>query len=122
MTEGAITLAGFAAAFRASAGVYDPDGHSRTRLNSVIEGGLTVASVSYLPAWLFSAGFSESAVWRGPSGLIVVWGIVRIIVPTSLILRSGVRILEMFVPVVVAGVVAIAAATLNVFGASPMSD
>jgi len=121
MAEGAITLAGFAAVFRAFAGGYDPDGHSRVRLNSVIEGGLAIAFVCYLPAWLVSAGFTDSTTFRLPSGIIIIWGLARIAVPTSQILRSGARLPELFRSVVAAGIVALLAAVLNVVGISPIS-
>jgi hypothetical protein len=39
VAEGSITLAGFAAVFRAFRGAADPDGCSRARLAIVIEGG-----------------------------------------------------------------------------------
>lgn len=81
MAEGAITLAGFAAVFQAFSGTYDPDGHSRVRLNSFVEGGLTVDFVAYLPAWLGSAGLPDRLVWGMPRGLIVLWGPLCILVP-----------------------------------------
>ena len=72
MGEGAITLAGFAAVFRAFGGAEDSDGHSRVRLNIVIEGGLVVALLCYFPAWLSSTGLSSDAVWRSSSAIGVL--------------------------------------------------
>lgn len=73
MAEGSITLAGFAAVFRAFRGSHDPDGFSDVRLTVVIEGGLVVAFLCYLPAWLSSAGLSPDAVWRSTSIVGALW-------------------------------------------------
>jgi len=118
---GSITLAGFAAAFRAFSGTADPDGFSRVRLNSVIEGGLMIAIVCYVPAWLASLSVSADAVWRASSALILIWGVPRIIVPTTMILRRRGPRPEMFKTVVAFGAVALAAAFVNVIGAWPAS-
>ena len=73
LAEGGITLAGFSAVFRAFSGKDDPDGYSEVRLQAVIEGGLLVALLSYLPATLAGAGLSPLASWKteacwAPSG------------------------------------------------------
>jgi len=121
MAEGAVTLAGFAAVFRAFRGEHDPDGLSRVRLNSVIEGGLLVAFICYLPAWLATAGLPGAAEWRIPSVGIVLWGALRILVPTTSILRAKIPLPEMFRSVVAAGIIAIVAAMLNVVAVTPWS-
>jgi hypothetical protein len=52
LAEVSVTLAAFAADFRAFAAGSDPDGHSTVRLNAVIEGGLLLAFISFLPSAL----------------------------------------------------------------------
>jgi hypothetical protein len=78
LAEGAITLAGFSAVFRAFSGRDDPDGFSQVRLEAVIEGGLLVALLSYLPAALVAAGLSPSASWKAASVLGAAWLFVRV--------------------------------------------
>ncbi|MEO1202432.1 MAG: hypothetical protein AAFX10_06980 [Pseudomonadota bacterium] len=116
---GSITLAGFAAVFRAFSGTDDPDGHSRVRLNSVIEGGLVIAFVCYLPVWLASIDLKSDVAWRVASGLIVIWTVPRILVPTAAILRDAGPLPEMFRIVVFFGIVALLAAALNAAGIWP---
>ena len=118
---GSITLAGFAAVFRAFAGSEDPDGHSRVRLNSVIEGGLVIAFVCYLPIWLSSIEIEPDIAWRISSGVILIWGVVRIVAPTTRILTSGMPWPEMFKTVVLFGVIALVAAAMTAAGIWPRS-
>lgn len=54
VAEASITLAGFAAVFKAFGGPHMVDGHSNTRLNSIVELGLAVALLSFLPTALSS--------------------------------------------------------------------
>jgi hypothetical protein len=121
MAEGSITLAGFAAVFRAFRGRDDPDGLSRVRLNSVIEGGLVVALVCYLPAWLATAGLPEGAEWRASSALVVAWGALRIVVPTTRIVRAKMPLPELFRLVGLAGLIGILAGAANILGVGLLS-
>lgn len=116
---GSITLAGFAAVFRAFDGARDPDGQSRIRLNSVIEGGLLIAFVSYLPAWLGTMQLPVDAVWRCSCLVIVLWGILRIAVPTTKILRSSKPLPELFLLVVVAGAISLVVSGVTAAGHWP---
>lgn len=84
-----VTLAGFAAVFRAFASRQDPDGFSAIRMNVVIEGGLVVALACYLPIVLAIAGLPESVAWRASSGMCAVWLIFRTIRPGIFIIRKG---------------------------------
>jgi hypothetical protein len=77
LAEGGITLAGFSAVFRAFGGKDDPDGFSELRLRAVIEGGLLVALLSYLPATLAGAGLSPLASWKTASILGAIWLMIR---------------------------------------------
>ena len=72
MAEASVTLAGFAAVFRAFGGGSDPDGYSTVRLNVVIEGGLAVAFFCYLPAALVAAGLSPAVAWRTSNAAVAV--------------------------------------------------
>ena len=116
---GSITLAGFAAVFRAFGGTKDPDGQSRVRLNSVIEGGLLIALISYLPAWLGTMQIPSEAVWRLSCVVILVWGVPRIGLPSMRILRGARPLPELFVLVVIAGVVSLIASGVTVAGFWP---
>lgn len=116
---GSITLAGFAAVFRAFGGAKDPDGQSRVRLNSVIEGGLLIAFVSYLPAWLGTMELPEEGVWRISCLVIFLWGVLRIGIPSTRILRSADPLPELFILVVCAGVIALIAAAVTALGYWP---
>jgi hypothetical protein len=89
MAEGAITLAGFASVFRAFHGAEDPDGYSRLRLTIVIEGGLMVAFLCYLPSWLASLDLSSDAVWKLSSAIGAIWPLFRFILVASGIVRRG---------------------------------
>ena len=89
MAEGSITLAGFAAVFRAFKGKNDPDGYSWIRLAIVIEGGLIVAFGCYLPIFLSSTGLGADQSWGIASALILVWLIPRQNLPTIRILVRG---------------------------------
>jgi hypothetical protein len=89
MAEGSITLAGFAAVFRAFRGVDDPDGYSPLRLTIVIEGGLIVALLCYFPSWLASLDLSSDAVWRLCSAMGAMWPLFRFIFVAFGIVRRG---------------------------------
>jgi len=64
MAEASVTLAGFAAAFRAFASGDDPDGYSTVRLTIVIEGGLSIAFLCDVRAALSAAGLTPGIAWR----------------------------------------------------------
>ena len=118
---GAITLAGFAAVFRAFSGKLDPDGHSRVRLNSVIEGGLLIAFICYLPVLLHELFHDSFDVWEMSCLLILIWGILRIAIPSGKVLIMRVALPSLYVPVVLCGLISIIAALLNLFSISPFS-
>lgn len=119
MAGSAVTLAGFAAVFRAFGGDRDPDGHSRVRLNSVIEGGLLIAFTCYLPIWLGSLPIAAGLPWRIASLVIVIWAVARIVLPSMAVLRGGEPLPEMFVSVVAAGALALIAAIITTAGFWP---
>jgi hypothetical protein len=89
MAEGSITLAGFAAVFRAFGGNDDPDGYSRLRLTIVIEGGLVVAALCYFPSWLASLNLAADAVWRSSAAIGAIWPLFRFILVAFGIVRKG---------------------------------
>ena len=89
MAEGSITLAGFASVFRAFREADDPDGYSRLRLTIVIEGGLVVALLCYLPSWLASLDLSSDAVWRLSSTIGTIWPLFRFVLVAFGIVRRG---------------------------------
>jgi hypothetical protein len=87
--EVSVTLAAFAAVFRAFAAGSDPDGHSKARLNAVIEGGLLLAFISFLPSALLSASLTEKGAYRLSSGVGSAWALLRGTVPAFSVIRSG---------------------------------
>ncbi len=89
MAEGSITLAGFAAVFRAFGGNDDPDGYSRLRLTIVIEGGLVVALLCYLPSWLASLELAPDSTWRYGAAIGSIWPLFRFILVAFGIVRKG---------------------------------
>ena len=89
LAEASVTLAGFAAVFRAFATGTDPDGHSVVRLNVVIEGGLVLAFLCFLPSVLHSASLTEDVSLRVASVLGGSWSVVRGVVPGIQIIRAG---------------------------------
>jgi hypothetical protein len=89
MAEGSITLAGFASVFRAFGSADDPDGYSRLRLTIVIEGGLVVAALCFLPSWLASLDLAVDSVWRFSSGIGAIWPLFRFILVAFGIVRKG---------------------------------
>ena len=88
LAEVSVTLAGFAAVFRAFAIGNDPDGHSAVRLNVVIEGGLLLAFISFLPGVLLGASLAEDAAYRVSGGIGGIWALLRAI-PGIQIIRGG---------------------------------
>ena len=89
MAEGSITLAGFAAVFRAFAGNDYPDGYSRLRLTIVIEGGLVVAVLCYLPSWFASLDVAPESIWRLSAAIGTIWPLFRFILVAFGIVRKG---------------------------------
>src|SRR6185436_2177474 len=89
MAEGSITLAGFAAVFRAFGGNDDPDGYSRLRLTIVVEGGLVVAALCYFPSWLASLDLAANTVWRSSAAIGTIWPLFRFILVAFGIVRKG---------------------------------
>ena len=121
MAEGSITLAGFAAAFRAFSGSRDPDGYSRERLNIVIEGGLVVALLCYLPAWLSSAGVSTDAVWRSTSAIGALWSLFRFAASAVSVFRTANPLPVLYPVVVPVGILSFLAFSTNTAGFLPLS-
>jgi hypothetical protein len=89
LAEASVTLAGFTAVFRAFVAGNDPDGHSTVRLNAVIEGGLLLAFVSFLPGGLVSGSLDEDTAYRLSSGVGGIWTLLRGTVPAVRIIRGG---------------------------------
>jgi hypothetical protein len=121
MAEGSITLAGFAAAFRAFSGSHDPDGFSRARLNIVIEGGLVVALLCYLPAWLSSAGVSSDAVWRLTSAVGALWSLFRFAGGAISVYRNASPLPVLYPVVVPVGALSFLSFSGNTVGFLPLS-
>jgi hypothetical protein len=88
LAEASVTLAGFAAVFRAFTTENDPDGHSAVRLNVVIEGGLVLAFISFLPGVLFDASLTQDAAYRSSGGIGGIWTVLRGIIPLLRIIRT----------------------------------
>ena len=89
LAEVSVTLAGFAAVFRAFTAGNDPDGHSTVRLNVVIEGGLLLAFISFMPGVLLSASLAADSAYRSSGGIGMIWSVLRGIVPIIQIIRGG---------------------------------
>ena len=89
LAEVSVTLAGFAAVFRAFATGTDPDGYSAVRLNVVIEGGLVLAFLCFLPTVLHAASIPEDGALRVSSGLGATWVFFRVTIPGIRIIRAG---------------------------------
>jgi hypothetical protein len=121
MGEASITLAGFAAVFKAFGGGRDPDGYSWIRLNIVIEGSLIVAFACYLPSLFFSLDFSDSLSWQLSSLLIVIWAIPRQNTPTFKILLGGRPYPELYFLAGPLGICATLVGLLNLSTLSPIS-
>ena len=117
MAEASLTLAGFAAVFRAFAGDTDPDGYSTIRINVVIEGGLAVAFLCYLPVALAAAGITPDSAWRASNGVAVAWVLPRSIWSGFGILRRGWPLPALFVlawPSSFAGFIALSLGALGI--------
>jgi hypothetical protein len=72
--EVAVTLVGFAALFRVFTRESVADEHSETRLQVIIEQGLGVVLLCFLPAWLLSFGdVSPQAAYRSISVGAALW-------------------------------------------------
>jgi len=121
MGEGAITLAGFAAVFKAFRGGRDPDGYSWVRLNIVIEGSLIVAFACYLPSFVASTGLSVALSWQAASLLIVLWAIPRQNLPTLQIFGGGRPFPALYVLAGPLGIAATIVGLINVSMLSPLS-
>ena len=73
IAEVSATLVGFSALFRVFSREKIADGHSEARLQVIIEQGLTVVLLCYLPAWADSFGWSEDATLRIIGGTAALW-------------------------------------------------
>ena len=122
IAEGSITLAGLAALFRAFKGGEAPDGFNWARLNFIIEGGLIIAFVCYLPVAFSSAGLNADTSWRMTSGLIVIWAFPRQNVSAVQILLKGRPYPELFWLTAPLGILSTLLALLNISGLSPISS
>ena len=78
IAEASVTLAGFAAVFRAFSGAHDPDCYSVARLYMVIEGSVVVALLCYLPSWLLGVWDAHEVGWRVGAACGAVWTITRV--------------------------------------------
>ena len=121
MAEGSITLAGFAAVFRAFRGSEDPDGFSGTRLAVVIEGGLVTAFLCYLPAWLSSTDLSHDSVWRISSAVGALWTFFRFILAAISVYRTASSLPTLYAASIPPNVVSFLAFLANAAGVFPSS-
>jgi hypothetical protein len=121
IAEVSITLADFSAVLRAFRGSDDPDGFSDVRLTVVIEGGLVVAFLCYLPAWSDSAGLSLDSVWRTSSALGAVWTFFRFVLPTIAIYRSASSLPVLYAAAIPPNATCFVAFAANAVGAFPLS-
>jgi hypothetical protein len=121
MAEGSITLAGFAAVFRAFSSADDPDGYSRLRLTIVIEGGLMVALLCYFPSWLASLDLAPDSVWRLSSAIGAIWPLFRFIVVAFGIIRKGPPFPVLYVFAAPLGLISFLAFALTAVGLVPLS-
>jgi hypothetical protein len=121
IAEGSITLAGLAALFRAFRGGQDPDGFNWMRLNFVIEGGLVIAFVCYLPVALANAGLSTDTSWRLASGCILIWVFPRQNITAAQIFMQGRPYPELFWLAAPLGFLATMFVLANITGLSPIS-
>ncbi len=110
IAEVAVTLVGFAAVFRAFRG-QKIDPHSGPRVLGVIEIGLFLVLLCYLPSALLTAGVSDGAVYRGLSGVAALYWIRWVVIALSI---SRVR---QPTPVIY-GVFSVLAAALTAAGAA----
>ena len=121
LAEASVTLAGFAAVFRAFGGDTDPDGHSRVRLNAVIEGGLALAFVSYLTAAVTNIAVPEGVAVRVGSAILAVFVVLRSILPGIRIFQAGWPLPALFPLAWSLSVVAILFLAASTFGLSAIS-
>jgi hypothetical protein len=121
IAEGSITLAGLVALFRAFRGGEGPDGFNWARLNFIIEGGLVIAFVCYLPVAFSSAGLSPDTSWRMASGLILIWAFPRQNVTAVQIFMQGRPYPELFWLTAPLGIMSTVLALLNISGLSPIT-
>ena len=122
IAEGSITLAGLAALFRAFRGGQDPDGFNWARLNFIIEGGLIIAFVCYLPVAFSSAGLSTDTSWRMTSGLILIWAFPRQNLTAVQIFMQGRPYPELFWLTAPLGIMSSVLALVNISGLSPITS
>jgi hypothetical protein len=73
IAEVAATLVGFAALFRAFTRESVADGHSESRLRVIIEQGLVVVLLCFLPAWALSFEWSEESAYRVIATAAALW-------------------------------------------------
>jgi len=120
IAEGAITLAGFSAVFRAFSGAHDPDGYSWIRLSIVIEGSLVTALCCYLPIGLIAMGVAEQQAWKIVGLLLATWGIFRLSVPAFRILGQPGPLPALFWGAVPQGFFSVLVNIVNATGLMPV--
>jgi len=119
MAEASVTLAGFAAVFRAFATGDDPDGYSTVRLTIVIEGGLAIAFLCYVPAALAAAGLTTDVAWRASNVVAAAWILPRSFWVGLQIGRRGRPLPSLFPLAYGLALAALAAVLGGVFGLLP---
>ncbi len=120
LAEVSVTLAAFAAVFRAFAAGSDPDGHSTVRLNAVIEGGLLLAFISFLPSALHSASLAEDMAYQISSGVGGFWALLRGTIPGVRIIRGGSPLPALFPLAYALHLMALVPFVLGALGAGPV--
>jgi hypothetical protein len=83
-----VTLAGFAAAFKAFTRGHDPDGQDRVRLNIVIEGGLVISVVCFSPITFAGLQVPDDISWRLGSAMLMSWVALRILWTAGIIVKT----------------------------------
>jgi hypothetical protein len=121
LAEASVTLAGFAAVFRAFGGDTDPDGYSRVRLNAVIEGGLVLAFVSYLPVAVENSVVPDGVGLRASSAILALFVVLRSILPGIRIFQGGWPLPALFPLAWGLSVVGILFLAASIFGVSVIS-
>ena len=121
LAEVSVTLAAFAAVFRAFAAGSDPDGHSTVRLNAVIEGGLLLAFISFLPSALLSVSLTEDTAYQFSSGVGGIWTALRGILTGVRIIRGGWPLPALFPLAFALALTALVSFTLGALGTGPLA-
>lgn len=109
LAEISVTLVGFSVIFRAFTGQRDADEHSNARITVIVEIGLVVVALCFLPELLGAWGVAMPVAFRAASGLMALYWVRWLVVTYQI---SGVFHVTPF------AYKASAVLQLSVFGAS----